>query len=90
MEDIEAVIEAEGEEIGWQSKKSEKKKSKAERAIERKADFIQALEACAMDGAPTVTNMMEYLGLSERTIMSRIKESGYQSKSGQIVKKDVV
>ncbi|VGO14762.1 hypothetical protein PDESU_03331 [Pontiella desulfatans] len=77
-----------GDEAPWQKKQGVKKMSKTERVIERKNGFVQALEACSMDGPPTVTNMMEYMGLSKRTIMGRLKECGYAAPSGQIVKKE--
>ncbi len=71
----------------WQRKQKRKEKDKTNRAVERKEAFFNAMEAIKIDGVPTVTTMMEYMGVSERTIKSRMKEFGYKSDKGLIVKK---
>lgn len=68
-------IEPEGEAPPWK-KNFTKKKSAEERKKEQKEALEMAYEACSIDEIVTVKNLMEYMGLSERTIRRRIKEHG--------------
>ncbi len=77
-----------GDEEPWQRKKRQKDKSASERKVDRKESFFNAMTACSIDAEPTVTTLMEYMGVSKRTVMSRLKEFGYRSESGQVVKNE--
>ena len=50
----------------------------------RREEFLAALTAC--EEAPSIQCLAEYLGVSQRTIKARMKEGGYHSVSGIIVK----
>ena len=68
-------IEPEGERPPWQ-KAMEKRKDPAIKAKERRVALENAFEACSGDGEVTTDTLAEYLGVSTRTIWSRIKEHG--------------
>ena len=76
-----------GDDAPWKRKQKRREKGKQNRAVERKEAFFNAMEAIKIDGEPTFTNMMEYLGIGKRTLTTRLKEYGYKSESGLIVKK---
>ena len=76
--DTEGVLkdcEAEGEAPNWQKNFSRKKTNK-QRSDERKESIETAYEACNMDGNVTVSDLAEYLGVTEKTVRSRLKEHG--------------
>lgn len=65
-----------------------KKKTDAERKIERKNSLETAFEACGIDDKVTVKSMAEYMGVSEKTVRRRLKEhGGFWIDDGQIGKK---
>ena len=47
----------------------------AEKA-DKKAALLNAFHACNMDGAVTLKDMAEYLGISEKTVRRRVKDCG--------------
>ena len=53
-----------------------KRKPKDQKAKERKASIIAAYEACAINENVTVTDLAEYLGVTEKTVRNRLKEHG--------------
>lgn len=78
---------AEGENPSWQ-KNFNKKKDPEEAKEERKESIENAFEACAIDGKATVNELAEYLGITEKTVRSRVKEhSGFWLDDGFIGKK---
>jgi regulatory protein RepA len=67
--------ETEGERPPWQRAIS-KRKPKEVKAKSRKESTETAFEACSIDGEVTIESMAEYMGVSEKTVRSRIKEHG--------------
>lgn len=64
------------------------KKTSEERKEERISSIDTAFKACKFDGEVTVENLAQYMGVTEKTIRSRIKESGkYRIDDGIIGKK---
>lgn len=51
-----------------------KKKSAKEKAEERRISFDNAFSFCAEDGEATVAELAEYMGTTEKTVRSRVKE----------------
>ena len=51
------------------------KKTAQERAKERRESYITAYDACRIDGAVTVANLAEYLGVTEKTVRGNLKNS---------------
>ncbi len=65
-----------------------KKKTAKERAAERKESYCTAYEVCRADGAVTVAAMAEYLGVTEKTIRSNLKnDSDFAIAGGYVVDK---
>lgn len=65
-----------------------KKKTDAERKIERKNSLETAFEACGIDDKVTVKAMAEYMGVTEKTVRNRLKEhGGFWIDEGQVGKK---
>ena len=72
-------VMADGEAPPWQQNfmKSGKRKGTAEeRESERKKALETAFEVCGIGSEVTVSALAEYLGVSEKTARSRIKEHG--------------
>lgn len=64
------------------------KKSPDERADERAKGIEAAFEACKFDGEVSVSDMAEYMGVSEKTARRRLKEHGeYTIDEGIVVRK---
>lgn len=64
------------------------RKTNEQRKNERTAELNAAFDACSINGEVTVQDVAEYLGVTERTIRSRIQEhDGYELDKGKIVKK---
>ncbi|MPW25970.1 AAA family ATPase [Alkalibaculum sp. M08DMB] len=68
-------VDTEGEKAPWQ-KAIEKRKPKEAKAKERKEAFETAFEACGIDGSVTVESLSEYMGVTDKTVRSRVKEHG--------------
>lgn len=69
-------------------KNFQKKKSPEDKKKERLAAVDSAFEACGIDEKVTVKAMSEYMGVSEKTVRSRLKESGnYWIDEGVVGKK---
>ena len=65
-----------------------KKKSPQERKKEKKQSIETAYEACGMSGEVTVTDLAEYLGVTEKTVRNHLKEhGGFWVDEGKIGKK---
>lgn len=52
------------------------KKTSSERKKDRSASMETAFDACNMDGNVTLENLSEYLGVTQKTVRSRLKEHG--------------
>ena len=68
-------VNPESEVPAWQ-KNFKKKKSPEARKEDRKGSIETAYEACGIDGTVTLKAMAEYMGMTEKTVRSRIKEHG--------------
>lgn len=53
-----------------------KRKPKADKAKERKASIDTAYDACNTNGKVTITDLTEYMGVTEKTVRNRLKEHG--------------
>lgn len=81
-------IQPEDERPPWQKGAAKNKKSAKDRKAERKAALEEAIEGSNFGEMPTVKDVAEYLGVSERTVRDRIKEhGGYDFEDGNICKK---
>ena len=81
-------IHPEDERPAWQKGSVNNKKSAQSRKEDRKRALQEAVEGCNFGEIPTVKDVAEYLGISERTVRDRIKEhGGYTIKDGEVHKK---
>lgn len=81
-------IQPEDERPAWQKGSVNNKKSAQSRKEDRKRALQEAVEGCNFGEIPTVKDVAEYLGISERTVRDRIKEhGGYTIKDGEVHKK---
>lgn len=72
----------------WQRGSVNNKKNAQSRKEDRKKALQEAVEGCNFGEIPTVKDVAEYLGISERTVRDRIKEhGGYTIQDGEVVKK---
>lgn len=68
-------IEPGGEKPAWQ-KAIDKRKPKDVKEKERKESLETAFQACGIDGDVTIQTLVEYMGVTERTVRNRVKEHG--------------
>lgn len=81
-------IQPEDERPAWQKGSANNKKNAQNRKEDRKKALQEAVEGCNFGEIPTVKEVAEYLGISERTVRDRIKEhGGYLIKDGKVQKK---
>ena len=81
-------IQPEDEKPAWQRGSSGNKKNAQNRKEDRKRALQEAVEGCNFGETPSVYDVAEYLGVSERTVRDRIKEhGGYVIKDGNVIKK---
>ena len=81
-------IQPEDERPAWQKGSINNKKSAQSRKEDRNRALQEAVEGCNFGEIPTVKDVAEYLGISERTVRDRIKEhGGYTIKDGEVHKK---
>lgn len=81
-------IQPEDERLPWQKGSANNKKSAQSRKEDRKKALQEAVEGCSFGEVPTVKEVAEYLGISERTVRDRIKEhGGYTIRDGEVHKK---
>ena len=82
-------IQPEDERAPWQRGAEKNKKSAKDRKSERKKALEAAVESGNFGDAPSVSDVAEYLGISDRTARDRIKEhGGYTIEDGIVRKKD--
>lgn len=77
----------EGEQAPWESNKSKKKGEKVDRKQQRKNDFISAITNAAIDGNPTIQEVSDYLGLTDKTIWNRVKEFDFIVENGRVIER---
>ena len=82
-------IHPEDELPGWKKAASKNKKNAQDRKADRKQALQEAVEGCNFGDVPSVKDVAEYLGISERTVRDWIKEhGGYVIKDGNVHKKE--
>lgn len=82
-------IGPEDERPPWQRGAEKIKKNTQNRKADRKKALEEAIAGSNYGESPTVKEVAEYLGISERTARDRIKEhGGYTYEDGKVVKKD--
>lgn len=80
-------IQPDTDKPSWQ-RAIEKRKPKDQKAKERKESIMAAYEACGINETVTVGDLAEYLGVSEKTVRSRLKEhGGFAVEDGKVRKK---
>lgn len=77
-------VETEGEKPSWK-RAMDKRKSKKTKETDRKVAIENAYEACSFGDTVTVPGLAEYMGVTEKTVRSRIKEHGGFSINENIV-----
>ena len=81
-------IQPDDDKPSWQRGSVNNKKNAQSRKEDRKKALQEAVEGCNFGEIPTVKDVAEYLGISERTVRDRIKEhGGYTIQDGEVVKK---
>lgn len=78
----------EGEQPPWKRGTEKNKKRSSDRKKERKEAIETAFEACGIDEDVTVTDLAEFLGVSEKTARRHIREhGGFQIEEGIVTRK---
>lgn len=81
-------IQLETEKPPWQRGTDKIKKNAKDRKADRKKALEEAVDGSNFGEVPTVKDVAEYLGISERTARDRIKEhGGYTYEDGKVRKK---
>lgn len=68
-------VEPDSEKPAWQ-KAIQKRKNPEDKKEERKAAVKTAFDAVNVDGKVTLSDLAEYMGVSEKTVRNRLKEHG--------------
>lgn len=71
----------------WQKAKKQRKSNKKDEAKKEQQSFENAVENCNFGDPPTIKNLSESLGLSERTVWRKIEKYDYEVKNGKVFKK---
>lgn len=74
LKDLQAESEMQPFQRGNKKRGEKTKETYAAQKADKKAALLNAFHACNMDGAVTVDDMAEYLGISRRTVERRVKE----------------
>lgn len=74
LKDLQAESEMPPHQRGNKKRGEKTKETYAAQKADKKAALLNAFHACNMDGAVTVDDMAEYLGISRRTVERRVKE----------------
>jgi RecA-family ATPase len=87
-ENVETLKDAgtHGERPPWQ-KAIEKRKPKEKKSKERKESIEIAFGACGLNGEVMISDLAEYMGVSEKTVRNRLKEHGGFEIDVSVVKK---
>lgn len=84
-----ADLQADTEKPPWQKGSDKIKKNAKDRKQERRKALEEAVNDSNFGEPPTVKEVAEFLGISERTVRDRIKEHGnYTCEDGKVVKKN--
>lgn len=75
------------EQLPWQKGSTKNKKNAQNRKEDRKKALEQAIEGCDFGDEPSIKDVADYLGISERSVRDRIKEHGKYIIEGSIIKK---
>lgn len=89
MDDVGCLRDIHPDEEKPQWKKAmEKRKTPGQRKIERRKALEKALEGCNFGDAPSLADIAEFMGISERAARDRVKEHGeYEVVDGLVRKK---
>ena len=74
LKDLQAESEMPPHQRGNKKRGEKTRETYAAQKADKKAALLNAFHACNMDGAVTVDDMAEYLGISRRTVERRVKE----------------
>lgn len=84
-----ADIQPDAEKPPWKRGAETNKKKAKDRKSERRKALEEALESSNFGDIPTISDVADYLGISERTARDRINEhGGYVIDNGKVIKKD--
>ena len=74
LKDLQSESEMHPYQRGNQKRGKKTKETYAAQKADKKAALLNAFHACNLDGAVTVDDMAEYLGISEKTVRRRVKD----------------
>lgn len=81
-------IQPDAEKPAWQKGVAKNKKNAQERKTDRRKALEEAIDGSNFGETPSVADVAEYLGISERTVRDRIKEhGGYTIEDGIVHRK---
>lgn len=81
-------IQPDDDKPAWQKGAAKNKKNAQERKTDRRKALEEAIDGSNFGDTPTVSEVAEYLGISERTVRDRIKEhGGYTIEDGIVHRK---
>ena len=82
-------IQPEEQKPPWQKGAEKNKKNSQDRKEDRRKALEAAIEGSNFGEIPTIKEVAEFLGISERTVRDRIKEhGGYTIENGSVLKND--
>ena len=86
--DLQPDMETKGGRTSWKNNFN-KRKTEGQRREERKSSLDTAFDACNMEGRPVaVSELAQYLGVTEKTVRNRLKEhGGFWVDDGQVGRK---
>lgn len=86
--DLQPDMETKGGRTSWKTNFN-KRKTEGQRREERKSSLDTAFDACNMEGRPVaVSELAQYLGVTEKTVRNRLKEhGGFWVDGGQVGRK---
>ena len=86
--DLQPDMETKGGRTSWKTNFN-KRKTEGQRRDERKSSLDTAFDACNMEGRPVaVSELAQYLGVTEKTVRNRLKEhGGFWVDGGQVGRK---
>ena len=89
LKDLQAESEMQPFQRGNKKRGESKRQTEKAKDVDRRAAFVNAYNACNMDGKVSVNDMAEYLGLTRRTIEKRVeKYSDFSLENGSITQND--
>lgn len=76
LKDLQAESEMPPHQRGNKKRGEKTRETYAAQKADKEAALLNAFHACNMDGAVTLKDMAEYLGISEKTVRRRVKDCG--------------